>query len=422
MKIQRLILKDLRDHLSRKEITLITGPRQAGKTTLMKELIGEINRAGKRTLFLDLDFEPDKIHLESQNALIDRIRLEFGDSPGTVFIDEIQRKINSGIFLKGLYDRDLPIKFVITGSGSLELKEKIHESLFGRKRIFEVLPVSFLELADYQTEYRYSTKLEEFFRLEPEGYSRMLKSYLDYGGYPKVVLEATHQERLNQVNEIYSSYINRDIVSLLGLDQPDAFSRMIRFLAAHTGRLTDFAEIARATGISVPTVKKYIWYAEKTYILKVVTPYHTNKVKEITKSPVYYFTDLGFRNFILGEFGNASSTSDAGFLFQNLVFLELLCLAGHHAWNVHYWRTADGAEVDFVLDRKNSLLPVEVKYSTLSAPLITRSMRSFIEKYRPSEAWVVSPVYRNEIMINDCQVKFIPFSTLAHQHISKWRT
>ena len=413
MKVQRFVLNLLREHLSRQEITLISGPRQSGKTTLMKELIGEINRNGGRTLFLDMDFEPDKRHLESQIALIDRIRLEFGDSAGTVFIDEIQRKKDAGVFLKGIYDRNLPVKFVVTGSGSLELKEKIHESLYGRKRIFEIFPVSFLELADYKTEYRYSTKLEEFFRLDPEQFRQMLETYLNYGGYPKVVLEATHQERLNQINEIYSSYISRDIVSLLGLDQPDAFSRMIRFLAAHTGQLTDFAEIARSTGISVPTVRKYIWYAEKTYILKVVTPYHTNKVKEITKSPVYYFTDMGFRNFSVGEFGNASSKSDAGFLFQNLVFLELNRLAGQNAWTVHYWRTTDGAEVDFLLDRKNSLVPVEVKYSTLSVPTVTRSMRSFIEKYSPIEAWVVSPGYQNEIMIRGCQVKFIPFSKLV---------
>jgi hypothetical protein len=176
--------------------------------------------------------------------------------------------------------------------------------------------------------------------------------------------------------------------------------------------LTDFSEIARATGISVPTVKKYIWYAEKTYVLKSLTPYHTNKVKEITKSPVYYFTDMGFRNFSLGEFGHASTKSDAGFLFQNLVFLELVRLAGNQAWNIHFWRTTDGAEVDFVLDRKSSLVPVEVKYSTLSAPLVARSMRSFIEKYCPVEAWVVSPVYQNEIRINDCLVKFVPFSKL----------
>ena len=413
MKIHRKILDQLRGHLSRKEITLITGPRQAGKTTLMKELIGGISRDGGRTLFLDLDFEPDKRHLDSQIALIDRIRLEFGDSAGTVFIDEIQRKGDAGIFLKGIYDRDLPIKLVVTGSGSLELKEKIQESLFGRKRIFEVMPVSFLEWADYNSGYRYSFNLQEFFRIEQEKYLQLLETYLNYGGYPRIILEDTHLERMNQINEIYSSYINRDIAGFLGLEQPGAFSRMIRFLAAHVGQLTDLSEIARASSISVPTIKKYIWYAEKTFILKVVTPYHTNKLKEITKSPVYYFTDLGFRNFSLGEFGNASIKSDAGFLFQNLVFLELSRMADIQAWSVHYWRTGDGAEVDFVLDQKSALLPVEVKYSRLSAPMVTRSLRNFIEKYHPPEAWVVSPLYQNEIKINECAVKFVTFYQLS---------
>ena len=407
------MLDPLREHLSRKEITLITGPRQAGKTTLMKELMGGINREGGRTLFLDLDFEPDKRHLDSQIALLDRIRLEFGDSAGTVFIDEIQRKRDAGVFLKGIFDRDLPIKLVVTGSGSLELKEKIQESLFGRKRIFEVMTVSFLEWADYNSGYQYSLNMQEFFRIEQEQNLRLLEACLNYGGYPRIILEDTQIERMNQINEIYSSYINRDVAGFLGLEQPDSYSRMIRFLAAHIGQLTDFSEIARTIGVSVPTVKKYIWYAEKTYILKVVTPYYTNKLKEIIKSPVYYFTDLGFRNFSLGEFGNASTKSDAGFLFQNLVLFELSRLAVPEAWSVHFWRTADGAEVDFVLDQKSGLLPVEVKYSRLSTPMVTRSLRSFIEKYHPSEAWVISPIYQNEIKINECTVKFIPFYQLA---------
>jgi predicted AAA+ superfamily ATPase len=137
MLIKRRIFEDLKAHLSQKEITLITGPRQAGKTTLMMLLKEHVEAGEKSTLAFNLDIESDRRAFESQESLLRKIQLELGASGGFVFIDEIQRKENAGLFLKGLYDMNLPYKFIVSGSGSLELKEKIHESLAGRKRIFE---------------------------------------------------------------------------------------------------------------------------------------------------------------------------------------------------------------------------------------------------------------------------------------------
>jgi len=412
MQIQRDIIAKIRDHLPQKEITLITGPRQVGKTTLMKLLRQELEASGARTLFLDLDFEPDRRHFNSQMALLDRIRLEFGDQSGYLFIDEVQRKEDAGIFLKGLYDRDLNVKIIVSGSGSVELKEKIHESLAGRKRIFEVSPVTFMEMAGFLTGYKYSGNLAEYLTLEPGKYQSLLNDYLNYGGYPRVILEQSHLGKEQQINEIVSSYLMRDIVSLLGLDQPESYVRLIRFVAAHAGKMTDFATMARESGLSVPTVKKYLFYAEKTFIIHPVTPYHTNKAKEISKSQIYYFTDPGFRNFLIDDFGKAHQKSDAGFLLQNLVYQVLREIFSSSRWGIHYWRTTDGAEVDFVVDKGSGILPVEVKYSNLKAPMITRSFRNFIEKYNPQEAWVVTPSYSDETDVGNCHVKFVPFYSL----------
>ncbi|MFH1573494.1 MAG: AAA family ATPase, partial [Acidobacteriota bacterium] len=114
---------------------MLVGPRQSGKTTILKQLDAQLRAGGRNTLWLNLDVEDDFRHLASQGALIQKIRLELG-SGGVVFMDEIQRKENAGLFLKGLYDQGLPWKFVVSGSGSIELKEKISESLAGRKRVF----------------------------------------------------------------------------------------------------------------------------------------------------------------------------------------------------------------------------------------------------------------------------------------------
>src|SRR3970040_2611283 len=133
MPIKRKLLNDLQAHLPKKEIALLVGPRESGKATLMLHLQDDLQKKGDRTLFLSLDYERDQPHFADQEALLSRLRLEFGNKKGYVFIDEIQRKENAGIFLKGLYDMRVPYKFIVTGSGSLELREKIHESLPGRK-------------------------------------------------------------------------------------------------------------------------------------------------------------------------------------------------------------------------------------------------------------------------------------------------
>ena len=132
--IERKLFTDLVSHLSKKEISLIIGPRQAGKTTLMDLLRERLDNQGERTLYLNLDIEWDRPHFDSQSALLRKIELELSKQRGYVFIDEIQRKENAGLFLKGLFDLKLPYKFIVSGSGSLELKEKIHESLVGRQR------------------------------------------------------------------------------------------------------------------------------------------------------------------------------------------------------------------------------------------------------------------------------------------------
>lgn len=198
--IKRKLFNELKDHLKEKEISLIVGPRQAGKTTLMRSLKEFLDLQNERTVFLNLDFEPDKKYFVSQEALIKKIELEFGKEKGFVFIDEIQRKENAGLFLKGIYDLNLPYKFIVSGSGSLELKEKIHESLAGRKKIFELGTVSFDEFVNFKTDYKYENKLADFFALEKEKTLSFLTEYLNFGGYPRVILEPRFAEKSKEID------------------------------------------------------------------------------------------------------------------------------------------------------------------------------------------------------------------------------
>ena len=142
------------------------GARQIGKTTVLREILNDLSKQRELSLFLNLDIEEDAAFFESQQILLNRIRLEFGNKNGYIFIDEIQQKEDAGRFLKGIYDMDLPYKFVVTGSGSLELKEKISEALTGRKHLLHMWPVSFYEYLDYKTAYKYSDRLQDFCSIE----------------------------------------------------------------------------------------------------------------------------------------------------------------------------------------------------------------------------------------------------------------
>ncbi|MFN3740908.1 MAG: ATP-binding protein [Thermodesulfovibrionales bacterium] len=224
MLIKREIFPELLEQMARKEITLIVGPRQAGKTTLMNLLKEELIKRGEKTLFMSLDFERDMPSFRSQQAIIERLNLEFGSKKAYVFIDEIQRKKDAGLFIKGIYDMNLPYKFIISGSGSLELEESIHESLIGRKRLFELNTLSLKEFINFKTGYKYEDRLKEFFKIEdrlkeffkidPLAKDLFLE-YMNFGGYPRVVLEERLDQKIAVIDDIYRSYIEKDISFLL---------------------------------------------------------------------------------------------------------------------------------------------------------------------------------------------------------------
>lgn len=411
--IKRDLLEAISAHLSEKEITLISGPRQVGKTTIMRMLEKKVVEAGTPTLFLNMDIENDKEAFVSQDALQKKMRLAFGDKRGVAFLDEIQRKENAGLFLKGLYDMNLPYKMVISGSGSIELKEKIPESLMGRKRVFDISSISFREFVNFETEYRYDERLDDFFSLEKEKTLSFLSDYMNFGGYPRVVLEKEAIEKNRALDEIYQSYVDKDI-RFLGVEKIDAFNNLLKLLASQIGNPVNYTELSNTLNISAMTVRHYLWFLEKTYIIEKVTPYARNMRKEISKAPIWYFGDCGFRNYALRILGRVPF-GEEGFLFQNIIFLLLKEKLEEVFGEIHYWRTIDGAEVDFVVEVGREILPIEVKYKSFERATVERSLRSFIEKYSPKRAIVVNKNYSETITIGGTEVMFVPFNEFVRK-------
>lgn len=405
--IKRDMLDELRRDLDREEIAFLIGPRQSGKTTLMKLIQAELETAGKRTLFLSLDFDADRLYFSTQEKLLQKVELELGSGPGFVFIDEIQRKEDAGLFLKGIQDRGLLFKLIVSGSGSVDLKARIKESMLGRKRVYDVYPLSLKEFVNYRTGYRYEDRLADFIDVETVRAVQLMEEYLAYGGYPRVALETEGREKLRVMDEIYQGYINRDITYLLHIEKIEAFGHLMKTLADQTGKLINYTELAATLGISLPTVKNYCWFAEETYVLKRVTPFFRNIRSEISKSPSVYFSDLGFRNYALGVFGNLQRADDLGFAFQNLVYLVLREKLRWTGADIHFWRTTAKTEIDFVIDAGKSLIAIEVKYRNLNRPAVPRAFEGFIEKYGPEQCLVINRTLRETIVYKGTTVRFM---------------
>lgn len=404
--IKREIYPKLRNHLKEKEITLITGPRQCGKTTLINMLIAELQSQDQKCLYLNLDLERDLQLLKSQEDFTYYLKLNLGTANQSfVFIDEVQRKEDAGIFLKGIYDQNLPYKFVISGSGSVELKEKIAEGLAGRKKTFTIRTVSLKEFINYKTNYQYQDSFEDYL-ISPFLPKNLLSEYLEFGGYPKLITTETREGKRDTLLGIYESYVTKDLKELLNLQRPDIIENLLAFLSTRIGKITAISDISNGIGANYSTVKQYLYYLEKTFQIEVAQPYSTNPESELTKSANYYFADLGMRNFIFNRLSHYDPIVSGPMLFQNLVYLALA--ENNLISKINYWRTKDGEEMDLIARIGAIAIPIEVKFQSLSSPKISSSMHAFISKYSPQKMFVVNKDLSSKVLVDSTQIYFVP--------------
>ena len=404
--IKRNIKNRIVKSLELREVSIVIGARQIGKTTILKDIIADLRNVGNKVLYFNLDIEDDSKHFSTQQQLLNKIELEVGQEKAYIFIDEIQQKEDAGRFLKGIFDMGLAYKFIVTGSGSIELKEKISEALTGRKHLIEIKPVTFIEFVNYKTQYKYEERIEKFFEIEKEKNRLLLNEYLAFGGYPAVITADTIERKHEIMNEIFVSYITKDISFLLGVRFPDKFIKMIKLLAVQSGGIVNYSQLAQDTGIRTETLKTFLWYAEQTFIIKIIKPYYTNQKKELTKSPTIYFNDLGMLNFSKNNFNGEMQD---GMVFQNFVYSILDERFSHGLFKINYWRTKDKAEVDFIIHSKSGLIPVEVKYKEMTKLVVSRSFRSFLKSYNPRNAYIVNLDSEDAELIDNTEVKLIPF-------------
>jgi len=405
--IGREVFHQTFDWLGRDEIITLTGPRQAGKTTILLKLIEQLllNRScpGSSIYYFNFDQEELVEELGKPQKLLSFIKSRTPHQKYWLFLDEVQRLKEPGLYLKTLFDLpEKPLKMVVSGSSSLLLRAKTKEYLTGRQVEFYVFPLSAKEMA---TTFGFRLPADPSNALQD-----LLRQAAVYGGYPRPFQEKNPQIKQQLLSQLYRDYVKKDIRDFAGIEEVVGFNKLTGLLAYQVGNLVEKNELAVNAQLDARTVGKYLEVLEQTFVIKLIPPYFTNRRKEIVKAPKVYYLDDGLRNARLNDFTDYDPRPDRGAVFENMALTELFknCPA---ETQIHYWRTQAGAEVDFVLVEGQELVPVEVK-STIKEAQTPQGLKSFIEGYRPAQAFVVSESFAGEGHYRDTAVTFIPFSRL----------
>ena len=424
----RSVLPAILPWLDDPQALVLIGSRQVGKTCLLYLLIQHLlaQEVPPTNLFyFDLE-HLDHLNLlnDGPEALIQSLRLEGADFEERIylFIDEIQYLNQPTQLLKLLVDHHPNVKIICTGSSTLDIRRKFKDALVGRKILFEVFSLSFEEFLQFKNQttlhqvlesYKLSILLQED-QLPPSlpdlyihPLQKLLDEYCRYGGYPAIALEANLEKKLILLNEIFSAYVHKDIASLFAIENTHAFNQLVQLLALEIGQLLNGNTLTTDLAISRPTLEKYLTILENTFIIKRVRPFFRRKKREVIKMPKLFFFDLGLRNLVVKQFGELGMRPDRGALIENFAFIHLY--RGLRALDdLHFWRTKNGAEVNFIVQTGETLLPVEVKYQALKRMSVPTGMQSFLSIYPSAQAAVITRDAYGQKHHHNTKVIFLP--------------
>jgi uncharacterized protein len=356
----RTIISEIDKYLATDEIIVLHGARQVGKTSILRLLQSRLEAQGKTTHFIDLE---DSRYLtilnEGVDAFLGYLREE-GMVPSTteaklyVFIDEIQYLADPSSFLKLVADHHKNLKLIVSGSSSFAIKTKFKDSLVGRTVDFEIYPLSFREFLAFnnypfpETKPATQKKVDEL--------RAKFREFVLYGGYPRIVLAAGIERKEKYLQQIIDTYVKKDIRDLANVKDIDKFNKLLEVLAAQSGQILNVTEISNTTRITMPTIEKYLFALENTYVLKLVRPFSRNIRSELFKSPKVFFYDSGLMQMLWLK---GLQRAVLGQVFETAIFAELIKKYGREA--LFYWRTKDKKEIDFILRTKETLTPIEAK-------------------------------------------------------------
>ncbi len=363
----RHIENTVKKRMADEKAIVIMGPRQSGKTTMVRNIV---RNSGKEFLWFNGD-DADTRDVFSKPTTT-RLKSLIGKKKILV-IDEAQRIENIGLCIKIIVDTIKTVKVIATGSSSFDLANKVNEPLTGRKWEFQLLPLSIAEMSEHHN------FLEE---------KRLLERRLIYGYYPDIVNHPGDEtERLQLLSD---SFLYKDILMWERILKPEKLERLVQSLALQLGNQVNFTELGRQCGLDNETAEKYVNLLEKAFVIYRLPAFGRNLRTELKKSRKIYFYDNGLRNAVIKQFGTIPLRNDIGALWENFLVGERkkwMFNTGKFA-NTYFWRTLNQEEIDYIEDKNGKLSAFEFKWNPKRK---VKFPKNFLRTYPGSETEVISP-------------------------------
>lgn len=378
MIIERSILYHIKEKLAKKpKIIILYGPRQAGKTTLIKHFLSQLSQ--KYIYFNGDDLRVQSLLSQPDASLLKK---QIGQTK-LIVIDEAQKIENIDQSLKLIFDTFSPY-IIASGSASFDLANKINEPLTGRTETFILYPFSVLEIPINPPQISFVERLEEFLR---------------FGLYPEVVLADDEKEKINYLNELINTYLYKDILSFEQIRKPKKVIDLLTLLALQIGNEVSILELANNLSLSKIIVEKYLDLLEKMFIIINLRGFSRNLRKEIAKTSKYYFVDLGLRNALIQNFNPLKLRDDFDRLYENFCFIERLKIFANkkEKANFYFWRTYDQKEIDLIEEKQGKLFAFEFKWQEKDKKLPS-SGQTFLKTYKNSQFFLVTPKNLEEFL------------------------
>ena len=365
--LERILKKNLLDKWNSGKVLIVIGPRQVGKTTLIRSLC---DKEGNY-LFINGDDSEDRLLLE--NAGENKLRNIIGNYT-TIFFDEAQRISKIGIILKIIHDQIKGIRVVVSGSSALEIANEINEPLTGRKWEFNLFPFSWQELKNHFG-FAQNTK--------------NLPRYLIYGMYPEIIINVNEAE--STLKQISGSYLYKDLLQYQGIRKPEVLDKLLLALALQMGSEVNYNELSRTIGVDRATIEQYISLLEKAFVVFRLAPLSRNIRNEMNTSRKIYFYDNGIRNAIIGNFKSLEFRQDVGALWENFVISERIKTQSYKKWHGrnYFWRTYQQQEIDWIEEIDGAFSAFEFKWNIKKSN--KKFPKTFLENYNVANKMIVTP-------------------------------
>jgi predicted AAA+ superfamily ATPase len=364
--ISRILVDRLRQKLFKQKAIIVLGPRQVGKTTLLKNLAFDPNEIlWMNADEIDVQQTLSEVSSGSFKALLGKKKI--------FIIDEAQRIENIGLKLKLITDNLPEIQVIATGSSSFDLANRVNEPLTGRKWEYNLFPLSYQELVEHHG------MLTE---------NRLIEHRLVYGYYPEVVSNPGEEEE--RLKLICHSYLYKDVLLWERLHKSDKLVRLLQALAHQIGSQVSFNELAEICSMDPKTVEKYVNLLEQAFVIFRLPSFSRNLRNELKSSRKIYFYDNGIRNAIINNFNPIALRSDVGFLWENFLVSERLKFNSYHLLNKNsfFWRTVNQQEIDLIEEYGGQLHAYEFKWNTKKTVRLTKT---FENAYPNSTFNVITP-------------------------------